>query len=310
MYYLAVEGGATKSTALLADERGNVVKEWKGKMLNYHAIGKEEFEKNLAELLDPVLDEAKAYRVRAVFGLAGLNTDEDRTFYKDAIASLLPAGSFCDVVNDAKIALELKCPDAKHRILVISGTGANVYGESGEKYARSIGWDFILGDEGSSYAVGLKALKAAIQSWDGRREKSVLEELALEKVGVNTMEELNAKIYSEINKKETNLKHYIASFSGLVDEGIRRDDKQAMEIREETARDLLSGIRAVIKRLNLENEEFCIGFIGSGWRMPGLLEMVKKAVKSEFPGASFSANEENAGVYGAILLAKKRGAIF
>lgn len=43
------------------------------------------------------------------------------------------------------------------------------------------GWGPLLGDEGSGYEIGLNALKAAIYSHDGRRAKSMLYDLVMEK---------------------------------------------------------------------------------------------------------------------------------
>jgi len=53
--------------------------------------------------------------------------------------------------------------DSKNGIMIICGTGSNCFGVNEEgKEAKVNGWDYILGDEGSGYEIGIKALGALI----------------------------------------------------------------------------------------------------------------------------------------------------
>lgn len=300
--YLGVDGGATKSTAVLTDFEGRIIKNRRGRALNYHAIGAKTVRKNLAALIKPLLKKAGRVPMRAVFGFAGLDTKHDEAAYRKIAASVMPKRASFTVVNDAKIALEAQCPNEKNRLLIISGTGANVYGESGNKTARSIGWDFLLGDEGSSYEMGFKALRTTIRSWDGRDRKTVLEKMVLRKIGAKNMEELQNKVYELWHKNPAGFKVFIASFSVLVHKAILKKDRAALAIRDEAARELLIGVRAVARRLKFGNRPFCIGITGSGWKMKGLEATFKKSVKKDFPRARFSSSKRQT-VYGALMLA-------
>src|SRR3990172_12004352 len=108
-FYLGVEGGATKSTAILADEE-KVLVETNGKSLNYHNIGEATTQKNLQALLSPLLKKIGKQELSAVLGFAGLDTEQDKRTYQKIVRSILPKGSRFDTVNDANIALEAKCP--------------------------------------------------------------------------------------------------------------------------------------------------------------------------------------------------------
>ena len=296
--YLGVEGGATKSTAIL--EKDGVLIKRTGKALNYDNLGEEKVKENLKSLLKPLLGKTKGRKIYAVLGLAGLDTKKDAIIYSKISKEVLPKGSIFKVVNDAKVALEVLCPNETKRILVISGTGSNVYGENGQESASSIGWGFLLGDEGSGFETGLKALKAATQSWDGRAKKTKLEQFVLEYSKTKDMEHLIPKIYSA----REDVKTYIASFAPVVDRGIEEGDEIALSIREEILKELLLGLAAVVKRLNIQKQSFKIGLVGSNWRMPQLKEKFEKAVLKEFPLAEFSKKQEE-GALGAILLAKR-----
>lgn len=302
-FYLGVEGGATKSMAILAHERG-VIAQLQGKTLNYNSATETIVKKNLAALLGPLLKKAKQGKLCAVFGLAGLDTKRDAVVYRRIIKSLLPKNTTFQAINDANIALEAKCPGERNRILVISGTGSTVVAESEGQEAKAVGWDFILGDEGSGYEMGLKVMKAAVQSWDGRIKKTLLENLLLAKTHSQTMEDFIPTVYHIFHAKTQEVKDYIASFAPLADEALSRHDWRALQIREETSQELFRGVKAVIKRLELENKDCCVGLVGSVWKMPGLEQLFKEKIKQQFLRVRFSDKKES-GAWGAVLLAKK-----
>jgi len=303
-FYLGVEGGATKSTALLVDENDRVIQKSKNGALSYHALGKKRAKDNLRGLLAPLFKKKVKGTLSVVFGLAGLNSERDEKVYKKIIREVLPAGTPFQVVNDMKIALEAECPNEKRKIIVISGTGSTVYGENGKRSAKSIGWGYLFGDEGSSYRVGFKILKAAMQSYDGRIPKTRLEKLVLKRMNSKAMDSASSKAYNIINRGRISMKTYVASFSPLLDEAIERKDRAALEIRRETALELVQGVIAVGDKLQLRKESFCLGYMGSGWKIPGLRSQFEREIKKRFPKVRFSRLEVY-GVWGAIILAKQ-----
>ncbi len=303
-FYLGVEGGATKSAALLVNERDEVVMERRGKALNYHSGGEQQVRKNLLNLLSPILRKTKVGKVYAVLGLAGIDTRKDEIFHRKLVRSLLPKNSTFRVVNDAESGIEAKCPGEKHRILVIAGTGSSVYGESNRKTAKSVGWEFILGDEGSGYDVGLKIIKAAVQSWDGRSDKTLLEKSVLQHTNSRAMEDFIDKVDKVMRDERQSIKYFVASFGPLLNEALQKDDWEALRIRKEVVEELTKGVIAVVHRLHLADQEFCIGLVGSVWKMPGLKENFQDAIKRQFPHAQFSQRTEG-GEWGAVRLAKQ-----
>ena len=72
------------------------------------------------------------------------------------------------IVNDALIAL-VAGAGASPGVVVISGTGSIAYGVSHHGVAaRAGGWGPTLGDEGSGYWIGRRALAAVMRDADGR----------------------------------------------------------------------------------------------------------------------------------------------
>lgn len=302
-FYLGVEGGATRSAALFTDKDLNILVEKSGKALNYHSLNKNIVKKNLEVLINPFKKRFNTGKVKAVFGLAGVDTLKDEMFYNKLIKSVLPKRVEFKILNDSKIALEAKCRGVKNRVVVIAGTGSNVYGENEKDESRRvIGWDRVLGDEGSGYYFGLRALQAAARSFDGRIEETELENLVLESEKTKSFEDFMPDFYEKLSGKES-AKHYIASFAPLVDRAIEKGDREAIKIRNEGAKELAWGVYTVAKRLSFERIEFSVGIVGSQWKMPGLKEVFCGEVKKLCPNAKLSENNKP-GVWGAVLLAQ------
>ena len=57
--------------------------------------------------------------------------------------------------------------DTSPRVLVLSGTGSCCFGRTpAGKTAKVGGWGHILGDKGSGFEIGLRALKAVVYYYD------------------------------------------------------------------------------------------------------------------------------------------------
>lgn len=69
-------------------------------------------------------------------------------------------------------------------VVVAAGTGAIAYGvDASGRSARVDGWGYLLGDDGSGYAVGRAALAAALRASDGRGPATRLTAAATDRFG-------------------------------------------------------------------------------------------------------------------------------
>ena len=83
------------------------------------------------------------------------------------------------VRTDGEIALEAAFGGGPG-ILLIAGTGSTAYARSERgEVGRCGGWGMTVGDEGSGYAIGRGALRAALRAADGRGEPTRLLPLLL-----------------------------------------------------------------------------------------------------------------------------------
>jgi glucosamine kinase len=78
-------------------------------------------------------------------------------------------------------------------ILLMAGTGSIGWGRAEDgRQARVGGWGWLLGDEGSGYAIGLEAMKRVARSADGRAPATQLSQRLLARLRLSRAEELIA----------------------------------------------------------------------------------------------------------------------
>ena len=172
-YYLGIDGGGTKTTAILCDENAHLISRFVGESINYNSVGMETARENLRQTVDGVLAENDIKLNAAFIGMSAISDRADDNFTRKFCAGIID----CDKVtmdSDVYIGLEaMRCDGAA--AMVISGTGSMAVGRlPDEKIIHTGGWGYILGDEGSGYSMSVDALRAAICGYEGRAEKTSL----------------------------------------------------------------------------------------------------------------------------------------
>src|ERR671919_128842 len=179
MYVLGIDAGGTKTVCYLADASGQIIGEGRGGGANLQAHGELEVEKVFHAVIDQAIGEHAILPAAICLGVAGVDRAEDDRVVR-AIVRRLGFKSHALVVNDALVALIAGNGD-EPGVVLISGTGSIAYGVNAAGYAaRSGGWGYVLGDEGSGYWIGRSALAAAVREADGRGPKTRLTPLILE----------------------------------------------------------------------------------------------------------------------------------
>jgi N-acetylglucosamine kinase-like BadF-type ATPase len=129
-------------------------------------------------------------------------------------------------------------------VVVIGGTGSVAYGRLADgREARSGGWGYIMGDEGSAYDLGRLALRAITQADDGRGRRTQLSERILAHFGLADLIELRAAIYATITRSQ------VAGLAKVVAEAVGAGDTVAVDLLANAGRDLAATAWAVIQRL-------------------------------------------------------------
>lgn len=187
-YYLGIDGGGTKTTAIICDENAQLISRFVGESINYNSVGMETARKNLKATVDGVLP--NDVKLNAAFiGMSAISERADDEFTKKLCEGIID----CDKItmdSDVYIGLEaMRCDGSA--AMVISGTGSMAVGRLPDgEIIHTGGWGYILGDEGSGYAICIDALRAAICGYEGSAEKTLLTDAVKEHYQVKDMLEL------------------------------------------------------------------------------------------------------------------------
>lgn len=254
--FIGVDGGGSKTTALLTGPNGTVLGRGSSGSSNYHTAGMETACASLDQALHGAFADAglppQPDRVKmACFGLAGVDRPEDQALLR-AWAARQWSGMPVLFVNDAMLVLAAGC-EAGWGVAVISGTGSIIYGRSPSgQTARAGGWGYLLGDEGSGYQIGLSALRYVTRAADGRSPQTLLTDLILDAWSLNAVEGLIKRVYREgATKKE------IAALAAQVEYAALQGDGVAQEILTQAGEELMLGVKVVAARLDLPGEVPC-----------------------------------------------------
>ncbi len=300
-YYIAVDGGGSKTKVLCADQDGNQVGEGLSgpTSLTATSIGAASF--NLREGVRQATQEIPddAQLVCLVMGLAGLDTPAEEEMahrvFRDAV-SHLKIQSF-HLFNDIMIALE-SGSDNPNAVAIISGTGSNCFGrnEHGQT-AKTGGLDFLLTDQGSGYNIGWHVLKAATKSFDGRGPKTVLETLICDFFHVTSIDQLKTVIYNPTLSKTE-----VAELSKLCHQAYDDGDVVARKIIEYEIGELVIMINTVVNKLQLQHSQFDCVCTGGIITIPHIRQPLTQKLHQSYQHVSIVFPEKDP-VHGALKMA-------
>jgi N-acetylglucosamine kinase-like BadF-type ATPase len=252
MHVLGIDAGGTKTTALLADGEGNVLGEGRAGAANLQTEGELEVEKILHTVIERATDGRHVPLAAVCLGMAGVDRDDDARVIRDVMRRL-GFRSNALIVNDALIALVAGAGPSPG-VVVVSGTGSIAYGVNHLGVAaRAGGWGPTLGDEGSGYWIGCRALAAVMRDVDRRGPSTDLTPLVLRHFSLPKPEALVAEIYHQPQGRRA-----IAALGAVVDRARAEGDPVAIDIMTQAADELALAAASVISRLDMRGEQFAI----------------------------------------------------
>jgi N-acetylmuramic acid 6-phosphate etherase len=304
-YLIGVDGGGSKTNAMIAGMDGKIIGRGSGGSSNYHAVGIEAACASLDQALRAAFDDARlqpdaAFVKMACFGLAGVDRPEDQAPLRAWADRNWPSMPVM-FVSDARLVLAAGTPDG-WGIGVVSGTGSIAYGRNPEgQTARAGGWGYLLGDEGSGYDIALHALRCVMRAADGRGPQTALSELILSHWALHKAQDLVSFIYrSEITKTD------IAALAALVEQAATQGDAIAHTLLHEAGEELALAASEVVNRLHLPSPTPC-ALVG-GVLTRGNLLVAKFSTAARARGLEFSPLQQvTEPALGAIRLASEQG---
>lgn len=249
-FFLGVDGGGSKTTAVVFNEKGEFICSARGESINYYSVGIDSARlamKNIIENLS-----IKKFRC-AVIGMSALNeraTEEETERFCSGIIDSE------NIIMDSDLFVALEAMDISGECAaIISGTGSMaVCRNSDGAISHTGGWGYILGDEGSGYAIGLGGIKAAIRAAENCAPETTLLDECLEYFSINNIYDLIDLYYEKnVSRKKT------AAFARLVSKCCENGDAVAKSILEYEAKQLSQTALGLLKD---KNKDIPIGLWG------------------------------------------------
>ena len=283
-YVVGVDGGATKTLALIGTTTGTVLGMGVAGSSNYHNIGEFAASKAIKTAVSRAKRQTglgKSKVGTAVVALAAVDSAEDfrvaRRFVRRANVS-----EDSIVIHDSVAAL-YAATQGRPGVIVNSGTGCFAAGinQAGE-YVRVGGWGYLIDDKGSAFDIGMRAITMAFRMMDGRTPPTELRATLKRKLRVRRFDEILDIIYANKLSVEE-----IARLAPMVSKAAS-NDKVCRQILNEAGASLAELAITAVRRLKMSNRPFQLATVGGGFRSgPYLLDPFTSRIKDECPRARF-----------------------
>ncbi len=274
-YYLGIDGGQSSTTALIADEQGQVVGAGHAGPCN-HVIGPEAEAKFLNVVGDCLKQACREISngskipefASACLGFSG-GAEDKAERSRELIRS-----PHLKITHDAEIAL-IGATAGEPGIVSIAGTGSIAFGRNAAgRTARAGGWGYLFGDEGGAFDLVRRALRAALQFEEGWGPATSLHKGLLEAAGAGSANDLLHRFYAVTARQD------VAAFAPRVTECAEAGDSVAQSILAESADALSSYVEGVYRALFSASELVTVAYIGGVFRSTGLLRAFAERVRT------------------------------
>jgi N-acetylglucosamine kinase-like BadF-type ATPase len=302
-FVLAVDGGQSSTLALLADVDGTILAYGRGGPSNHYNEpgGPQRLESALRSSTEEALESAGQSADSVAHVSLGMTGSHPQA--RVIAQSLFPAATV-QLFSDAVTALA-GASVVQPGVVVIAGTGVVAYGrlDSGEE-ARSSGWGYLIGDEGSGYWIGIEAIRAACKASDGRGDPTTLLRQIPEYLQIHDLAALHRKLYAQEVPRSA-----VAALAAVAADAARDGDAVAIRLLQRAGQELAEAALAVIARLGQLEAGQQIYHTGGVFRAGTLiLDAFGAAVASRSPRSSVHAATFSPAV-GALLLALRAAGV-
>ena len=252
-YYLGIDGGGTRTTALLCDDALREVARAEGGSINYRSEGMENARGNLRALLAALADKTGVDRFCSVFiGSSALFGRADAAQTAAFAEGIVNADT---VTMDSDLYIALNACGAPNALAAICGTGsmAAAFGPAGQVLTRG-GFGYLFGDEGSGYAIAREAMFRAARAAEGTEPPTLLTGALTAFYGVSDIYAFTDLAYDPPLPRKR-----LAAFAPQVTACAEQGDKTAKEVLTRQAALFAGTVRSLAQVLKEPPAVFCAG---------------------------------------------------
>jgi len=249
-YYLGVDGGGSKTTAVVFNEKGEFICKACGESINYYSVGLENARQAMADIINSLSQKEFECAVIGMSALAERATEDEAKRFCDGIINSKKT------IMDSDLFVALEAMEYEDECaVIISGTGSMAVCRDTDGTIRHAGgFGYILGDEGSGYSIGISAIKSAIRAAENCAPATMLTESCINFFSVDDIYGLIDLFYEKtVSRKK------IASFAAEVMKCAENNDETAKNIINNEAK-LLS--ETALSLINNKNNQIPVGLWG------------------------------------------------
>jgi len=256
VYFLGVDGGGTKTLAIVADKDG-IVKGagWAGN--SNHQISRKNTETAIRKATEAALHAAGIEQnmlTRSCFGLAGADTFHDFQILHRILQKL--GFENYTICNDGLVALQA-AETSFVGMTLICGTATNAIGRDREGNIHQIGgFGYAFGDFGGGHQLSKEIFRLVIRSAEGREAETQLLPLVLKKLGFTHIREMYEYYLRNKNMIPVHL-------TPLLFKAAVQGDGPAISLIEKQAAELVLSAEALAKKMELSAKPFTLVLAGS-----------------------------------------------
>jgi len=276
-------------------ERDGERREFHGEAANIRTLGVERAAERIVIAVSGAADGAAPDKLAV--GAAGAG-DPDVALELDRVLRAAFPYAAIAVVDDAEIALRAGVPEGDGAVL-IAGTGSIAYARVGDAVYRSGGYGYLLGDDGSGFAVGRAALMQLLRSYDGRTPREGLFDEIEARFDARDARSLLASVYGNRDAVAA-----IASIAPVVLERASAGERLATKIVQAAALELVDLVKALVRRANAGSRDLPLVYAGGLLSANTLLSfLIETRLAADLP-LLVPVKSAPAPMYGALDLAR------
>ena len=300
---LGVDGGGTKTLAVVADETGRVLGLGRAEGTNYQGVGLVRAGIELKDAIDRAIAAAglKPEDITAAgYGISGADREKDFDTVNSYVEPANPAPHYI-LVNDTTLALRAGTTDGVG-VAMIAGTGSNTIGFNEKKEEAKVGgMGPITGDYGSAADIAMAGIVASAKSLDGRGPKTILVQMFCEAFGAAELLDLMDFTFVD-NYKPMD----VGIYAPVVFKAANKGDRVALAILRHTGRLLAHDAITCIRRLFPKDAASIHVVLGGSvfqkGENPTLVDTLTAGIKAKYPQVKVTRLTAEP-VFGAVLFA-------
>lgn len=278
MSVLAVDGGGTAVKAVIFSDDGTALGYGQAGACNF-SVDPHRAVVNIKTAGGTALDRGSMTWSDVEVIAAGVS-GAGRPAQQDQLSQMLAHLGHVLVADDGYIGM-LGALAGEPGAAVVSGTGSIAVGRGASGCAaRAGGYGYILGDEGSAFAMAVTAIAAVLRAEDGRQTKDEqLRAVVLEHYQVKTVDDLIPFVYQQPLDRGR-----IASLAQRLAHLAADGHERSLAIFEASGQQLGGLVTAVLRKLDLLGSPCRAAWLGGSFRSGSLLTRpLTERILSEAP---------------------------